>query len=327
VSARIGNGWIQAVFDEVTGLWESLSYAGEALSIIGEAVLPFDLIIDGQGLYYGYPSFDWCRRATSLAPYADGTGVVFTFEEQGLRIIHTVEVAPDQPVLRQKVAVECVDARDPRLLDEIVYYVPHLALGKPDDCVVHLPGQRVPVGTPYTRMARNGQLELQAAPCHTSGLVVVENPGQSRLVSAWLYSDQMVTFPFVKGDCDFVSLEYRHQTATWLTPGVGAVSEGFSILMTEGSLGEHMRAFRELTYVDRLVSPTDTPSWFEDARLFQIAPYPIASWTPRLPEIREMGFNLVYLCPVQSGDWYQIHDHYGIAEQGSCLTICPRVWA
>ena len=61
-----------------------------------------------------------------------------------------------------------------------------------------------------------------------------------------------------------------------------------------------------------LASATDVPTWLEEARIFQIAPYPLCDWTPRLSELRDMGFTLIYLCPVQAGRWYVVYDHFGI---------------
>ncbi len=319
---QVENGVLWARFDGRSGVWLGLGYVGSEESVIRAGEPPFELIVDGE------PFFGARRRVAERRSYSWDRGAVLIFERDGLQITHTIEVDPVRPALRQQVSVRCLEGRDPRLLTHVVYRLPGLAPGDPADCLYQAPGQIVPVDTPYgdvvARCAREGCLELQPSPCHTSGVVAIENARLRRVASAWLISDEAVAFPRVVGDCERLTVEHRHHIAAWLRPGTEVVSRGHGVLLTKGSLEKHLAGFRDVAYElyaaggPRLASATDVPAWFRDARVFQIAPYPLSDWTPRLSEIREMGFNVVYLCPVQSTPdvgWYDILDHFTISSR------------
>jgi hypothetical protein len=276
-------------------------------------------MIEGKPLFGLRP-----KQLVSSQAIDDGRGARFTFEAQGLRVTQTIWLEKHAPLLRQRVQVDCLDGRAPRLLTGIRYIVPGFCVGEASDCLVQAPGQAIPPDTPYAAIAAqpldrrrdepslHGQGWLQPAPCHTSGLVALENRARGQVASAWLYSEQAVAFPTLDGDGSYLDLAYRHQMAAWLRPGAGVASDGFAMLLTEGNLDEHLGAFRRAAYAGVLANVADVPGWLADARIFQIAPYPLAPWIDRVAEIRDLGFTLLYLCPVQAGRWYVIDDHFAI---------------
>jgi len=313
---RVQGSGVWASFDGATGAWLGLGYGDGGESVIGAGAAPFELVVD-DGPFLGER-----RRPVEVELLASGTAAVFVYERDGVRVTHTVEVDGKAPVLRQQVTVACLDGRDPRLLTHVVYRLPGIAVGDPCACLYQAPGQLTPIDTPYgeavRQCARQGSLNVSPAPCHSAGIVAVENRGLQRIVSAWLISDQAVTFPIVRGDGERLTVEHRHHTAAWLRPGVEVTSMGYGVLLTEGGLDDHLARFRSSAYGPAAASATDVPAWWREARVFQLPPYPLSEWAPRLPAIRDMGFNVLYLCPVQATadrGWYNILDHYAISER------------
>ena len=313
---RIQGSGVWASFDVATGAWLGLGYADDGESLIGAGAAPIELMVDDA------PFLGGRRRPVEVRLLDAGAGVVFVHERDGVRVTHTVEVDGEAPVLRQQVTVLCLDGRDPRLLTHVVYRLPEVAVGDPYACLYQAPGQITPIDTPYVEVvrqcARQGSVTVAPAPCHTAGIVAVENRDLRRIVSTWLISDRAVTFPIVRGDGSRLTVEHRHHTAAWLRPGVEVTSTGHGLLLTQGTLDDHLARFRASAYVPVAASATDVPAWWLEARVFQLPPYPLSEWTPRLSAIRDMGFNVLYLCPVQSTadqGWYNILDHYAISER------------
>ena len=194
MSIQIDNGLIQATFDEKTGAWQSLLYVGDERAILHKTESPFDLTVDGQ------PFFGSRRVVSHVHRFNDDRAVALRFEQEGLSITHTIDLDADRPVLRQQVDVHCLDGRAPRLLSEVVYHLPGFVIGDPADCLYQAPGQSTPIDTPYATMAKQCEVHLSPAPCHTSGVVAVENHALARVTCAWLYSEKAVTMPVVRGD-------------------------------------------------------------------------------------------------------------------------------
>lgn len=319
---HIRNSFVYAEFNSRNGVWEALRYAtGDPASLVTPGA-PFDLEVDGCPFFGSHP-----RQVVDARLLDEGRGVAFTFEHEGLRLIHTVALDADAPVLRQSVRIHTLSG-PPLKLTAVEYYLPGFCMGRPADCLFQSPGQIVPIGTPYLEMAAmpldrswNEPLPwyphgwLESAPDASPGLIAIENPALQRVASCWLYSEVAPVFPTADGVGERVDVAQRHRLAAWLRPGVGVSSEGFTMLFTEGSLREHLACFRQVCYGGKLASATDVPDWLAEARLLQINPYPIAKWTARLEEVGRMGFNLLYLMPVWAnleGHCYAIYDHYTI---------------
>jgi hypothetical protein len=313
--------FVVAAFDEETGDWASLQSAGEdSHSLLGRVGPAFDLVVEGE------PFFGSARRRVRHAELGrDGLVGRLVFEREGLRITHEVELAQDAPCLRQRVRIDVLGGM--RRLAAVHYFVPGLALGDPAHCLVQAPGQVIPPDSPYTAIARtpldcstsqprqsypDGWLE--PAPDQTPGMVVIENPHQGRAASIWHYSEVATAFPTIDGDGEYVSVSHHHQLAAWLRPGDAHTSGDHSIMLSTGTLEEHLAAFRAQAYGARLVSRARTSGKLSTARLLQIDPRPISEWTRRLPDIAELGFTLLYLMPVWSnqGNYYALLDHYAI---------------
>jgi YD repeat-containing protein len=326
---EIANRWIVASLDENTGAWLGLRYADAEDSLVHGARWPLELVVDGQA-FFG-PA-EWRRHPTAERS-ADGLELWFTYDVAGLRVAHRLVLEANAPVLRQAVHISVL-AGGLRKLTAIHYYVPGLAVGNPNDCLLQIPGVLLPPDTPYASQARyplDGSLSQPAghylhgwfeqAPDQIPGLIAVENRAQGRIASAWLYSEQATSFPTIDGDGQYLTVGHFHQMAAWLKPGVEVHSTGHGILLTRGSLVDHMAAYRRAAYEDVLSSASDTPAWFETARLLQIGtPHAFtpsgtaAMWLPRLDWVRDLGFNLIQMMPVWSyeSNCYALKDHYQI---------------
>lgn len=333
----IRNNGVSAAFDEQSGQWAGLWFAKGGDACIRGGSAPFDLIVDRYAFFGNGP-----KRVQETHRIANGRGVEFVFEQEGLRITHTACCDADRPVLRQQVRIEVLTGGE-RILRAVHFRAPGFVVGDPADCRFQAIGQVVPPDASYTEEAMKPldrryteplpsypQGWLEPCPDQCTGLVAIENISQQRTASAWLVSDKAPTFPTYDGDGTLIDLEYRHQISAWLRPGTTVVSESFCIMLTEGLIEDHLAQFRAVA--GQVFHNADgIPAWVADARLLQICPEPIAPWTARLPELRDMGFNLLYLMPVVDGHGYVIRDHFkirpGVGTEADVRTFVDRAHA
>jgi len=322
---RLKSPFIEAAFSATTGEW--LALRALESDLIQPPAPAFDLVVEGNLFPYNVFVDQREHVVKEARRSLDGRSCEIEFEYEGIRLTQIVELDVDEPLLRQKIRVECIDGFAPRKLTAVHYYLPNFCIGDPAECYVQAPGQHIPIDTPYAeraRMALDRRYReplpgyptgwLQPAPDETCGLIAVENRGRNLVASSWLYSEIATTFPTIDGTGTYLSTEHRHQLALWLKPGASVTSGEYCILVTEGSLEDHLKAFRSIAYKN-LVSVTDGPAWRDTARLLQIPPYPIKPVTAQLRKYRDIGFNVIYLNPVQDGRWYGIQDHYKIGSQ------------
>ena len=324
----IRNDYLEASFDRRTGEWRSLQ-TSDGLRLLGRSGPCYTLFIDGQPLPYSPFPGAARRELTDARISQDGRACEMIFEHEGFRITHCVAMDEQAAVLRQSVRIECIAGQAPRRLCGIHYHLPGLVVDEPTDCFLQTPCQGIVPDMPYTKAATiplDRRITetlpgfypgwLRSSPDEGPGLVVVENRSAGRVVSAWLHSEMANTFATLDGTDGLVDATFQHKLYAWLRLGDSVVSDGFCLLSTTGTLDEHLREFRRIAYTDSNIAAAtlaDSPDWAKDVRLFQIAPYPLHPWFDRLDELRDLGFNLIYLTPVWEGRWYVVNDHYRIS--------------
>jgi hypothetical protein len=318
LSSRI----FQADFDKDSGAWLGLkTRRGDPVVLLGQGA-GFDIQVDGKP-WWGSRS----RQASGFRYFAEGRGGAFIFEESGLRLTHSVELDAALPMIYQSVHIEVLSGPD-RKLNGVTYILPGLRVNDPASCRVFAPGQALPPGIPYPQAAAlpldrsvsepspaYPQGWLESAPDQSPGIIAIENVADGRVVSCWLHSEQATTFPTLDGRGDVLDVAHYHHLEAWLKPDESVVSQGLCVMLSEGSLLDHLAKFRQAAYEGAMDSAEDVPPWLAQARLLQIDPYPISKWTARLDEVARLGFNVLYLMPVwanQEGHPYAIHDHYAI---------------
>lgn len=330
MALTIQNSILEASFSEKTGYWLSLKLKGSDKSWICTEKAPFEVMVEERAFLNEY-GFD--REVTYLEPTLAGRGVIFVFEKEGIRVVHRIEIDETLPQLSQQVEIEVLAGGD-RMLTGVHYYAPEVLLGKVEECVVHLPGQRHSPNTTYSSLLEHKRdvslgeplpwiIEgwLECSPDQTAGLVVIENQKENQSFSCWHYSESATAFPTLDSEAGKLSIGNQHYLNAWLRPGVAVTSDKNAILLTETCLEETLSVFRQACYGTHLVSVSDTPEWFKNARLLQINPYPLRDWAVRLEDIQAMGFDLLYLMPltgeIEAGcthtGAYVIGEHYKIS--------------
>jgi hypothetical protein len=323
----IRNEQIVAQFEEATGEWFSLQAADGTCLLEGHGA-PYEVYIEGKPLPWS-PYVKGRRHFVESRDVSDdGRTATFVFTCEGIRITHRIELDAAEPLMRASVKVECLAGESPRRLTGIDHVMPSFVCGDRGDCLLQLPGQHIPPDTPYgdvaakplgcdydeplPRFPNHGW--LQSAPDETPGLVAVENVAASIVASVWQYSEDANVFPTLDGDGTRITVTHRHKLNAWLRPGDVVESRGWCLLVTAGTLGAHLDAFRSHAYGGGLAQADDAASWVDDVRLLQLPPYPLAQWTPQLDAIAKMGFNVVHLNPVWDGHKYCVRDHHKIAK-------------
>lgn len=306
-------------FDENTGkcLWLSFPEEGEG-TVLKKNELLFDVRVDGRLLFKE-------DNIKTVSSGEDESGFHFLYEISGLKIAYEVTFSNEQPVIRQGVTVSCIKGSKRRLL-EVHYKLPEFLAGHKEDCRVWIPGNPIKPEILYEEIAKvsldreeseplpfypSGWLEQ--CPDQSNGLITIENKARGQYVSAWFYSEKSPAFPVIEGKDGYLYGEYHHQTAMWLKGGASFESKEMNLLLTEGTLEEHLESYRSEYYKKGARTiPVREKEWLKNARLLQINPRPVKLWTKRLEEIEELGFNLLYLLPVweNTGNPYSMVDHY-----------------
>lgn len=308
-------------FDENTGKCLGLSFPEEGeRPVLKENELLFDVKVDGRLLLKE-------GSVKTVSSGEDNLGFHFLYETAGLKIAYEVTFDTGSPVIRQGVTVSCIKGSKRRLM-EVHYKLPGFLAGEKKDCRVWIPGNPIKPEVLYEELAKvsldRDESEplpsypsgwLEQCPDQSNGLITLENKARGQYVSAWFYSEKSPAFPVIDGKGGYLHGAYHHQTAMWLREGDSFESGEMNLLLTEGTLGEHLAAYRKEYYREGTKTiPVREKEWFKQARLLQINPRPVKLWTKRLKEIEELGFNLLYLLPVWENinNPYSMVDHYTI---------------
>ncbi len=249
----------QANFDAATGNWEGLLTRKDSTPLLGRGPA-LDLQIDGNFWFT-----NTSRQISATRYFAEGRGAAFICEVDGIRITHAIELDAALPIMYQSVDLQDIEAteRPPRQLTGVVYQLPGFVVGDPQACLLYAPDQGIPE-SPYPEAAALlSDAGRQTAPAYLAGwpqpaegqnpgLVAVENTVQHRLASCWLRSENAKTFTTVcarnEQGAAVIDVAQRQQLSGWLKPGVTLISQGFSLLVTDGSLEQHLAQFQRYAY-------------------------------------------------------------------------------
>lgn len=239
--------FFQADFDRKTGNWLGLTAIIWDNAPLLSHGAGFDLQLEGEAL--------WEERSRQLGDFryfAEGRGGAFIFEEGNLLLTYSVELDAALPVIYQSVLIKAGE-KSARQLDTVFYSLPGFVIGNPVDCVVHLPGQAFDRGHSYLEMASSsGQVTAdilpKSDPVLSFGLVAIENSSQHRIASCWMHVEIAPASPVLMGHGQIFDLIQRHQMDIPLKSGKTIISQGFCLLITDGTLDEHLTQFRRIAY-------------------------------------------------------------------------------
>jgi hypothetical protein len=232
----------QAEIDETTGNWLSLTASRwNQLPLVGRGI-GFDVLVDGKSL--------WGKRArqvSSFRYFAEGRGGAFIYKVAGLSLTHSIELDATLPVIYQSVLVQ-MEKGPERHLDAILYSLPGFTAGSPAACIVHLPGSRFATGQAYNDVDAPGMLATAKKSAPNHGLLAIENHALGRIASCWLMAGNKTASPTLTRVAGALTVTYTHDLNRTIQPGKAVVSQGFCLLITEGTLDEHLAQFKTVAY-------------------------------------------------------------------------------
>jgi hypothetical protein len=232
----------QADLDETTGDWLSLTASKwNQLPLVGKGI-GFDLLVDGKPLWGKRQ-----RQVSSFRYFAEGRGGAFIYQVSGLSLTHSIELDAALPVIYQSVLVQ-VEKGAERHLDAVLYSLPGFTVGNSADCIVHVPGSHFAKGQPY----QDVDVEDASAPAKKTvahhGLFAIERQAAGRIASCWLVAGDKAVQPTVTRSGDALTVTQTHSVQRTIQPGKTVVSQGFCLLITEGTLDEHLAEFKKVAY-------------------------------------------------------------------------------
>ncbi|MFZ6030514.1 MAG: hypothetical protein ACOYYS_22635 [Chloroflexota bacterium] len=238
--------FFQADFDEKTGKWSGLTaIRWNAAPILGKGA-GFDLEVNGQSFWGKRP-----RKVNSFRYFAEGRGGAFILEQDGLSLTHSIELDAALPVIYQSVLIKANQGPD-RQINALSYTLPAFIVGEAADCLIHEPGTDFQAGIPYAKATVRPRQPAAAAPpldpAPSFGLLAIENRVQKRVASCWLQVELAPTFPIINGQDGVVNVSLRHSLNATLQAGGTVISQGFCLLLTDGTLDEHLAQFRRVAY-------------------------------------------------------------------------------
>ena len=284
-----------------------------------------DAQLDGEWLFGDAP-----RPVESAMLAADGLGAEIVCIARGIALRHRIDLDPAGGHIRLRLTVEN-RSRTRRKLTALSHRMPAFCIGRTDDCLVEVPGDIIPPDCPYTQRASIPlDLEqpyrepvpsyiqgwLETSTCQAPGIITIENRKRRAAASTWLHSERCHSFPTLDGRDGLVHAAHSQQLCAWLEPGQSISGDDYHFLATTGTLEAHYGRVSSLAYDERIVQ-LHQPDWIRDIRLFQVQPFPLAPWFDQLADLRQAGFNLLYLMPVweKLAGCYAIKDHYRISPE------------
>lgn len=198
--------------------------------------------------------------------------------------------------------------------------VPGVRIGALERCLFEAPGTAVRPRLPLKEAA--GQtlgcapteqfapgararwgMALESAPDCSPGLLAVNNTEQRQVLLCWYYSEVEEALPAVDGTGESVDLIHDSALAGWLSPGESLSGGDQYLLLAFGSWPEVLLEYRGyFSEVGLQPPPYRPPAWVEAAAIYEVHAGQFGGFhglAGQLPRIKHMGFDTLYLLPIQ----------------------------
>ena len=232
--------YFKADFDHKTGEWISLKALGDAVIPLVRRGPAFDLVIGGK-LLFGKKE----RKVGSFRFFAEGRGGAFIFTVGDLSITYSVELEKTDAVIYQSVLIKAQGSK-PKMVDAVLYYLPELAVGSPDDCQV---SGRTGKGVPYPQLAGSikgkASLSLDDKPAKDPALTIL-NSVLGYALSTKMLTDK--TQPALQKSGKSLIAIQPHTLNKALQPGKTIISQGFCLFFGQGDLKTHRAALKQISF-------------------------------------------------------------------------------
>ncbi len=203
----------------------------------------------------------------------------------------------------------------------MLFRLPAISLGAPEECLVLAPGQSTPSRLSFVQQAalpakqpplsdtkdRQGigvtaYGHLDPAPDITPGIIGIHHHETSLM--CWFYSNLATATVATEGHGDALAITHHHRVEGWAQTGDEFSCGSQYIALTQGSiedaLGGVRRMWAELGVVrpsDSRLTPGDTAIYETSARMEG----GFARLAERLPGLRSLGIDTIYLLPIWLG--------------------------
>lgn len=344
-SIVLANRAIELEFRKRDGAWLALRETGSSIRIIGqtESSVPVRLTVGGYTVFpRGRSGRDAFFAETSVVgarseyvehhvtEESNGLTLELVTQEDSWQIATSYHLhSTDASVTRRfrlshggtaPVVLRCVDLQ-----------VPNLCLGPADTCRFQAPDQNV---VPDIALASlpEGYLDdfgQRSMPDGAAGVLGVEHPPSGSVILVWAHSEEEPFQFTVARAGDRITFVQRWWVADRFTEGHVIEFGEQHLRLSHDGWASALEWFQEWYRTTRWVVPENIPDWVRNFKSYEVHVGPkrfaqgvtyqpfrrVSVITARLPEIRDLGFNVLQLMPRCPFPSYSVHDYHDIDTQ------------
>jgi glycosidase len=237
-----------------------------------------------------------------------------------LTCTYTLETGSTE--LRRKISVkryQDVNLSGVRTLkfETFLFKLPGVIVGDEADCTVDMPGPIVANNVlrprlPYTE-AKAIYNTRRTAPDFDMGIVVLQNERENLTLSIWHETLKTCYSFHIAGDGQSVTIAHNEQYANYIYDYCDFTSHENVIRLSEKGISEALQKYA--AYIQQVSPPKpEVPAWVKEAVILEVDTLyygGFKSLQEKLAWLKDLGFNTLYLMPVNQGS-YLVADHYSI---------------
>ncbi|MEM6823011.1 MAG: alpha-amylase family glycosyl hydrolase, partial [Verrucomicrobiota bacterium] len=318
------------IYEADSGLWYSLAFRDDKGCVsMGQAIpmSPFSLKLFEK---------EWtAEQAQSFRLIETPDEITWEWQDSSLRVVLDVFKSCADPMISFRIRVHAIGNQSIPV-EGICYRYPALTVDPLNPAKLFAPGQPIAPGSSdidlvELRLNKDVKEPLPSlpegwflpTPDQSPGWISLDYEKSEMSFSIWMQDHKATAFPKIYGVEQGVSIEFEHQLADLISEDRPLTSEGPNLYVSSGGTEPH----RIRVMANSLSSEAINRNEVDHFRLIQIVPHPKANWTkhlhgaalqdwiPRLEQMRDLGFNVVYCLPVwlcQDGLVYAVTDHYQV---------------
>lgn len=327
-------------FHAVTGAWISCKFDGwEIFDTTDDPHLPFDIKCDGVFIaeqwgcdFCNYQLINDANGNSIILRYAVGKrvgmwnlppsmapGNEHAYREFNICVSFLVPNGSTQ--IRRQITAEFCNHSDmangiARRFEGFFFPLYNWTVGETRDCVFDMPGSihlnkilrpRLPYEEASQRLFNRG-----SSPDEDGGVMTLHNHRAGLTAAIWTESVLTGTFNTLAGDGKHIHVGAYESFAMNIGRATKFVSHENVLTLFHGGVKDALSTFAR--YIETASPPLNPPEWVQNAVFMEVDTAYLGGFRglqDKLPRIKEMGINALYLLPVNRG-MYAVADHYDI---------------
>ncbi|MBN1314895.1 MAG: hypothetical protein JXA42_05490, partial [Anaerolineales bacterium] len=320
-SVSLRNSHLDIKINTTSGCWDSLTFTPLDMQIldVGHASIPVEVGLDQSWL----PGDDgWQVKEVNCSRDAEGVHCVLRLCCTNVEVYDSYTLQRNEPILARKAKV-IYGGRDEKTFWGVLFRLPAISLGNKEECDVIAPGQSTLSRIPFYRQAaikahrpilkdiqhrlghgRTPVGPLEPCPDITPGIVGIHNRELNFSVISWFYSWEDTAALSTEGFGDSLGITHHHRVEGWADLDREYTCGTQYIVLLRGEIRDALTFIRSTWSKLGVHTPPDKSIHSGDTTIFETSVQMeggLARFSRKLPHLRDMGINMLYLLPVWLG--------------------------